>query len=79
MSAKRTVFTQIAAVEPAEAQENADYPSITVIRAGEADTLWSLGKRYHSTGAMIAELNSLADGDKLTGRVLLIPCARLKG
>lgn len=79
VSAKRTVFTQIAAVEPAEAQENADYPSITVIRAGEADTLWSLGKRYHSTGAMIAELNSLADGDKLTGRVLLIPCARLKG
>ena len=76
VSAKRTVFTQIAGVEAAEGGESCEYPSITVIRAGETDTLWTLGKRYHSTASLISELNELADGDRLCGRVLLIPRAK---
>lgn len=74
--ARKYMFTQISSVEPSEAESEAERPSVTVIRAGDADSLWTLGKRYHSTAALITELNDLADGEKLTGRVLLIPSAR---
>lgn len=74
--ARKSLFTQIASVEPVESESAEERPSVTVIRASGEDSLWTLGKRYHSTAALITELNGLADGEKLTGRVLLIPTAR---
>lgn len=74
--ARRQTFTQISSVEPLEAQSEAERPSVTVIRARDNDTLWTLGKRYHSTAALITELNGLGDGERLAGRVLLIPLAK---
>lgn len=74
--ARKSLFTQIASVEPVESEGAEERPSVTVIRASGEDSLWTLGKRYHSTAALITELNGLADGDKLAGRVLLIPTAR---
>lgn len=77
VSARRMTFTQISLVEAAESEaEPPERPSVTVIRVRPDDTLWSLGKRYHSTAALITELNGLAEGEKLTGKVLLIPAAK---
>ena len=75
LSAKRLEFMQLESVADTEAEENESRPSVTVIRAAQGDTLWSLGKKYHSTPALITSLNGLEEGDALAGRVLLIPYA----
>lgn len=68
-------FSQIESVECVECDSAHERPSVVVIRAKEGDTLWLLGKRYHSTAAIIAGQNGLEGGEKLAGRVLLIPRA----
>ena len=75
LSAKRLEFMQLESVADTEAEEYESRPSVTVIRAAQGDTLWSLGKKYHSTPALITSLNGLEEGDALAGRVLLIPYA----
>ena len=75
-AARRESFEQISAVTLTEEAEKAPRPSVTVVRAGADDTLWSLAKRCRSTGALIKELNALEDAAPLAGRVLLIPAAR---
>ena len=73
VSAKRVTISQIESVTAPDDVAEHEYPSVTVIRAREGDTLWVLGKRYHSTAALISGFNSLAEGENLAGRVLLIP------
>lgn len=73
VSAKRVTISQIECVTAPDEVAEHEYPSVTVIRARDGDTLWMLGKRYHSTAALISDFNSLADGENLAGRVLLIP------
>ena len=75
VSERKVQFTQIDSVAPTANGEELDIPSVTVVRASAEDTLWSLGKRYHSTAALITELNAIEDTDKLAGIVLLIPRA----
>ena len=75
VSERRVQFMQIDSVAPAADGEELDIPSVTVVRASAEDTLWSLGKRYHSTATLITELNAIEDTDKLAGIVLLIPRA----
>ena len=75
VSARRCQFSQISSVGDMGAVESEELPSVTVIRAGEGDTLWTLGKRYHSTAGLIRDLNSLDEGANISGRVLLIPRA----
>lgn len=69
---RQTEVRQITALAVGDALPAAD-ASVTVIRAGDGDTLWSLGKRYRSTAAAIAQVNALEEGEALSGRVLLIP------
>ncbi len=78
VSGKRVTFAQITSVEAEEGAEMSAHPSVTIVRATDADTLWSLGKRYRSTAALITTLNGLSENEALTGRVLLIPCAGKK-
>lgn len=73
VSARRTTFSQITIVESAGDVQEKDWPSIVVIRASDTDSLWDLGKRYHSTSALISDMNGLEDGESLAGKVLLIP------
>ncbi len=75
LSARPCELTQITSVTSGEAQDAQSRPSVTVVRAGEGDTLWSLGKRCHSTAAAIKALNKLQPAEDLKGRVLLIPRA----
>ena len=49
---------------------------MTVVRAAAGDTLWALGKKYHSTPELIAAVNSLGDGAPAEGSVLLIPAVK---
>ena len=73
MSAREEAVSQISAAECGSGGEAQDRPSLVVLRAAAGDSLWSLGKRCHSTAALIAELNNLAEGERIDGRVLLIP------
>ena len=66
----------LASAETLEAAEAAGRPSVTVVRAGGTDSLWSLAKRCHSTTAAIAEQNELDPSATIAGRVLLIPAVR---
>ncbi|MDR3149402.1 MAG: DUF3794 domain-containing protein [Oscillospiraceae bacterium] len=52
---------------------NADAPSLTIIKVGSEDTLWTLAKRYNSTRKLICEANSLCDtGSVAAGDVLIV-------
>ena len=76
ISEKRAALSQLTELGCGEALDLSGRPSVTVIRAAEGDTLWSIGKRCHSTAAEISRLNNLGENPELTGRVLLIPRAR---
>lgn len=67
---------QVTGLSEDEERERVPLASLTVIRAGSDDSLWELGKKYHSTARLISEVNSLADGDGLAGKVLLIPAVK---
>lgn len=68
------VIDQISAISVGERlSDHSGVPSLTVVRASEGDSLWSLAKRCHSTRTLITELNSLESGCEIAGRVLLIP------
>ena len=66
----------ITSVTDAGEADTAGRPSVTVVRAAAGDTLWALGKKYHSTPELIAAVNSLGDGAPAEGSVLLIPAVK---
>lgn len=56
----------------------ADAPSLTIIKVGGGDTLWTLAKRYNSTRKLICEANGLRDSVSVTdGDVLIIAKRRV--
>lgn len=68
--------TQISGVTAGEELTRELWPSITVIRAAPDACLWQIGKRYHSSGELIARANLLEENEDVRGRVLLIPAEK---
>ena len=68
-----TVLRQLDSVAVTGETDCHDRPSVTVIRAAEGDTLWSLAKLCGSTPALISALNGLDPSAPLAGKILLIP------
>lgn len=76
LAVRRLSISQIEAVSCGEPLDISKLPSVTVIRAAKGQSLWQLGKKYHSTAKLIAAQNALEDGESAEGRLLLIPTAR---
>ena len=72
-AASGTVLRQLDSVAVTGETDCHDRPSVTVIRAAEGDTLWSLAKLCGSTPALISALNGLDPSAPLAGKILLIP------
>lgn len=75
-AARRGSGRQIVSLSDAGEADTASRPSVTAVRAVEGDSLWELGKRYHSTAELISEANGLTDQEVEPGRVLLIPAVK---
>ena len=73
---RRLNISQIESIVCGEPLDMSELPSVTVIRAGKGQSLWALGKKYHSTAKLIAAQNGLEDGECTEGKMLLIPTAR---
>jgi len=57
--------------------DTAALPSVTLCRVQTGDTLWKLGKQFHTTPELILAANKLEDARVLpVGRLLLIPKKR---
>lgn len=76
LAVRRLRLSQIESIVCGEPLDTSELPSVTVIRAGKSQSLWALGKKYHSTAKLIAAQNGLEDGESAEGRMLLIPTAR---
>ena len=79
-AASGTVLRQLDSVAVTGETDCHDRPSVTVIRAAEGDTLWSLAKLCGSTPALISALNGLeplrAPGRENTAHPALVQVAR---
>lgn len=69
-------ITQINSITAGEELTRELWPSVTVIRAAPDASLWQIGKRYHSSGELIARANLLEENEDVKGRVLLIPAEK---
>ena len=76
LAVRRLNISQIESIVCGEPLDMSELPSVTVIRAGKGQSLWALGKKYHSTAKLIAAQNGLEDGECTEGKMLLIPTAR---
>lgn len=60
-----------------EAAEAADAPSVTLLRAAEGDSVWSLGKRAGLPCALIRQLNGLEEAaEPAAGQLILLARGR---
>ncbi len=75
-AARRGNAQQIASLSDGGEADTSLRPSVTAVRAAAGDTLWALGKRYHSTAGLIASANGLTDAEIEPGTVLLIPAVK---
>lgn len=76
LAVRRLSISQIKSISCGEALDNSELPSVTVIRVSKGQSLWQLGKKYHSTAKLIAAQNALEDSECPEGRILIIPTAR---
>ena len=70
------MVSQVTGLVSGETSDCASRHSIIVVRATGGDTLWGLAKKHNSTTKLICAINSLEDGESITGRVLLIPISK---
>ncbi len=76
LAVRKLCISQIESIICGEPLDAAELPSVTVIRAVKGQSLWALGKKYHSTAKLIAAQNGLEDAECVEGRMLIIPTAR---
>ena len=76
LAVRKLCISQIESIICGEPLDAAELPSVTVIRAAKGQSLWELGKKYHSTAKLIAAQNGMEDAECVEGRMLIIPTAR---
>jgi len=75
LTSRRVVGVSGVQVEEGDAHSSAGQPSI-VLRMVGPERLWDIAKSYGTTTEDIMRANELAEGDALSGRLLLIPKKR---